>query len=345
MATIDFKNALINNCIVHKVGNKFLGQEIFLSKEENTLDESTNKSLTDYLTSHFNDNNEVNFFYHEIERKMNEVFVLSDNIFSKEDFILNTSNIVTHLYNQTRNPAIKASEILFVLLDEILFNNKICKGIGIFKSEKKDVYYKLTQSRKSIEINAEEGIGKRKFEKGCLILNQDYHDGYKVLTFENGADTNYWNDDFLSIKNYKDDFHSTKNFLALTKTYITKQLPEDFEVGKADQIDLLNRSVEYFKTHDNFDKKEFETEVFQDSGIIKSFRKFDDVYQIDNELELSSKFEISPQAVKKQAKIFKSILKLDKNFAIYIHGNRQLIEQGVEKDGRKFYKIYFNEES
>jgi len=49
--------------------------------------------------------------------------------------------------------------------------------------------------------------------------------------------------------------------------------------------------------------------------------------------------------VKKQARIFKTVLKLDKNFRIYIHGNRELIEQGVEKDGRKYYKIYFEQES
>lgn len=55
--------------------------------------------------------------------------------------------------------------------------------------------------------------------------------------------------------------------------------------------------------------------------------------------------DISPQAVKKQARIFKSVLKLDKNFHIYIHGNRELIQQGTEKDGRKYYKIYFENES
>ena len=42
--------------------------------------------------------------------------------------------------------------------------------------------------------------------------------------------------------------------------------------------------------------------------------------------------------------MFKGVLKLDKNFHIYIHGNRELIEQGIDKDGRKFYKIYFERE-
>jgi len=108
---------------------------------------------------------------------------------------------------------------------------------------------------------------------------------------------------------------------------------------------ILNRSVEYFKSHESFDKKEFEKEILQDTGIIKSFRNFDSAYREENEIEPTDNFEISPQAVKKQARIFKSVLKLDKNFHIYIHGDRELIEQGIDKDGRKYYKIYYKDES
>lgn len=95
----------------------------------------------------------------------------------------------------------------------------------------------------------------------------------------------------------------------------------------------------------NRDSKEFEEEVFQDSGIIKSFRNFDNSYRQENEIDITDSFDISPQAVKKQARVFKSVLKLDKNFHIYIHGNRDMIEQGVDKDGRKYYKIYYDQES
>ena len=49
--------------------------------------------------------------------------------------------------------------------------------------------------------------------------------------------------------------------------------------------------------------------------------------------------------MKKQSRAFKSVLKLDKNFHIYIHGDRELIEQGGDKDGRKFYKIYYEDEA
>ena len=128
----------------------------------------------------------------------------------------------------------------------------------------------------------------------------------------------------------------------IAKDFVTKEIANEFVVTKTDQIDLLNRSVEYFRTHDSFNKKDFEQEVFQDKEIIKSFRNFDETYRESHDIELSDDFEISTQAVKKQAKIFKSVLKLDKNFHIYIHGDKQLIEHGTEKDGRKFYKIYYD---
>lgn len=49
-------------------------------------------------------------------------------------------------------------------------------------------------------------------------------------------------------------------------------------------------------------------------------------------------------AVKKAQKHFKSIIKLDKNFHIYVHGDRNKLEQGTDEKGN-FYKVYFEKES
>jgi hypothetical protein len=130
----------------------------------------------------------------------------------------------------------------------------------------------------------------------------------------------------------------------MARNFVTKQLTEEYEVSKTDQIDLLNRSVEYFKSHDSYNKEEFENEIFNNSDVIDSFRDFDQKFREENNLKINEAFEISNQAVKKQARIFKSVLKLDKNFHIYIHGNRELIEKGVDDRGRKFYKIFYDQE-
>ncbi|MEZ4893945.1 MAG: hypothetical protein R2778_13135 [Saprospiraceae bacterium] len=49
--------------------------------------------------------------------------------------------------------------------------------------------------------------------------------------------------------------------------------------------------------------------------------------------------------MRKEFKVFKSVLKLDKNFHIYVHGRRDLIERGFdEQKGKKFYKVYYENE-
>ena len=63
------------------------------------------------------------------------------------------------------------------------------------------------------------------------------------------------------------------------------------------------------------------------------------------QVSIAEEFPINQAAVKKNQRYFKSVIKLDKNFHIYIHGDRELIEQGIDKDGRKFYKIYYEEEA
>jgi hypothetical protein len=197
-------------------------------------------------------------------------------------------------------------------------------------------------------IRHEFGFELRGIDKGCIIFNTCSDEGYRILIVDNtnrSAEAVYWKDDFLQLAPVSDEYFQTNQFMGITRNFVVKQLPEEFEVSKADRIDLLNRSVEYFKAHGNFDKTQFENEVFQQDDMINSFRNFNDNWVADNHLEPLDGFEISPQAVKKQARVFKSVLKLDKNFHIYIHGDKEMIERGTDPDGRKFYKIYYHQES
>jgi hypothetical protein len=78
--------------------------------------------------------------------------------------------------------------------------------------------------------------------------------------------------------------------------------------------------------------------------VIDSFNRYKSAYQQEHEIDIADDFTISESAVKKQARTLKSVIKLDKNFHIYIHGNRNLIAQGADENG-KFYKIYYQEEN
>ena len=59
-------------------------------------------------------------------------------------------------------------------------------------------------------------------------------------------ETSYWMDDFLQVRQRQDEYFETQETL-LYKEYITKQLPQEFEITKADQADFLNKSLSFSK--------------------------------------------------------------------------------------------------
>ncbi len=341
-------NTQIRQLAIHFVGNKSLEDGIELSESViEQPDDKTIEALMKYFLSSIK-GEELYEFNHESDLELNELFSYCTKIFKeKRNFFSQSKNIAKHLYECSEHPKIKSGEFYVVYFTEIILDDESFDAIGLFKSESKDTFLKVKRKNHAFNISSEEGINTNKLDKGCLIFNTDETTGFKIAIVDNlnkSVEAQYWKDNFLNVKPVNNDFNQTKEFLGIAKNFVVKQFSEDFEVSKSDQIDLLNRSVEYFKTNDSFDKKDFEKTVFQEPEIIKSFRNYDTNYREDNNLDIDDQFDISKPAVKKQAKVFKSVLKLDKNFHIYIHGDKNLIEKGVEKDGRKFYKIYFDKE-
>lgn len=342
---INLSETVLTNCIIHHVGNKVKEEALVLSSKEILLTEEVETQLCHYFLKPFKVVNDTYQFYHDSILKLNEIYTHADNLFEDENFVENSAGIAQHLFKQTRNFSIKSGDLFVAKFEEITFEGTICKAIGIFKSENKDEFFKVERLGKNYNLIIDSGINKNKIDKACLILNDDYHKGFKVFVYENNnGDTDFWKTDFLSIKQREDSFYQTKNFLSICKDFVTEKLPEVYDVTKTEQIDLLNKSVDYFKKKKDFLVTDFVKDVFEEPDVIKSFKKFKNEYQLNENIEMDDSFIISNQAVKKQARVFKSVLKLDKNFHIYIHGDKDLIEQGVDKDGRKYYKLYFEKE-
>ena len=334
----------------HYVGNRNNGHELILSEKPlDTDDHRMNELLFTYFLGAFREPEMNHFTFSNDDFKLNPLYQFACSVFdNKVDFHLNSVNIARHLFDVSNHPQIKSGDLFVAYIDGVIFNNKECKAIGIFKSENKQSFLKLYQEANKFDLYYDAGINVDKLDKGCLIVDANREEGFQVCIVDRGnkgTEAQFWKDQFLQITPWADEYHHTKEFLSLTKTYVTTQFKEDFNINKTEEIDVLNRSMEYFKTHETFDKEEFVTEVFHEPEMIKSFHNFDTQYQETHNLEIEQSFEISPSAVKKQQKVFKSILKLDKNFTIYIHGNREQIQPGTDPDGKRFYKIYYNEEN
>ncbi|MEO5592981.1 MAG: nucleoid-associated protein [Chitinophagaceae bacterium] len=347
---VSFSEAAIAHLSIHKTGNKNLDEPLVLSDQSlPAADEKLGELLMRYFVQPFEKTNEIYRLSHPTDDlALNEVFHFTSMMFEKPGiFHENTQQIAKLLYDIADNPKIKSGELYICYFKQLQLEGELLDAIGIFKSESKEPFLKVSQKGKTFHLNYEEqAINIKKLDKGCIIFNTEKEAGYKVAVIDqtNRAEAVYWIDEFLKLKVRNDNYNQTHNVLSAYKHFVTQKMDEDFDISKADKIDLLNRSIRYFKENEHFDLDEFSNVVIDNPKGAALFKTYKQEYELDMDAPIEDLFSISNNAVKKQARVFKSVLKLDKNFHIYIHGNRELIEQGTEPDGRKYYKIYFKEE-
>lgn len=340
----------LQQVIVHKVGNPSRGEDLKLSMNPLTLnDEMVSKLLTKYFLGPFNEN-ELYHFTHLSDIEMNEVYTFVRKIFEdRESFTQQSALLAQFLYSKSTHVKVKEGEFYVVMFDDVPFEGDFTRAIGLFKSETKETFLKVFQHGQSWEVIHEEGVNINKLDKGCLIFHANTNEGFKVCVVDatnKQNDAQYWVTDFLQVTPYSDSFHHTDKYLSLCKSFITNEYPEKFDVSKSDQIDMLNRSMEYFKTKENFSMEEFTNEVIHHQEVADTFMDYKKNFESARNFEIQDEFAIHISAVKQQQRAFKTVLKLDKNFHVYIHGRRDLIEKGVdEMTGKKFYKFYFDEEA
>ncbi len=346
---INNKEVWFDKLAVHKVGNSTQDEPLTLSKSIVELDEDLIKDmLAKYFLSHFKEES-LYQFKHESDLALNEIYNYASKIFADPDSLfLQSVNIAKHLYDAATHPNIKGGELYVVYLSDFKINDDYVDAVGIFKSENKERYLKVYPGE-NFEFDCEDGININKLDKGCLIFDKNADEGYQVSIVDNvnkGEEAVYWKKDFLGLKQREDSYYHTKQTLDICKSFCNDVLTQENDVPKTDQLYIMDRSVQYFAQHEVFDQNEFAEEVMQEPQMIEAFQNYKEQYIEDNDINTFPEFDISQGAVKSQKKFFKSILKLDKNFHIYVHGNHDLIERGYDPESQmNYYKVYFNKES
>lgn len=348
MTTLDFTQVSLEKLITHHVGNKLRDERVSMSKDLTEFTDSTKDVLLKYFLLTLK-TDEFYSFAHSVRLNLNEMFIIIKDLFADpKTFVTASQSIAQLLYECSLHPKIKQGELNIGHFSNVILNGETVEALGIFKSENDVAYLKMNNQHSKFKIVHDYGFEIKGVDKGCIIFNTNKNEGFRILIVDKShqsAEAQYWKDDFLKINPLNDEYHFTDNFLKLTKQFITTALPQEHEISRTEQADLLNKSVQYFKENETFDIKEFQNAVFEDKGITKSFRVFGSKYSETYDIDIADRFEISSQAVKKQAKAFKSVLKLDKNFHIYIHGDKDLIEKGFDKQkNMSYYKVYFRNE-
>jgi hypothetical protein len=352
---VSFFDASLDTVSVHHIGNSSQNEFYSLSATPLELkDEIIANLLLQYFLRPFEKANEVYHLMHTSgDLNLNEIYHFATQVFEDKSKFHETSELIAkHLYKVSSHPNIKPGELYVACFKQVQIEGNPLDAIGIFKSENKETYLKVYPQEGGFGLDYEENaININKLDKGVLIFNIEKENGYKVVVIDktnsNSQDTAvYWKDAFLQLKIRNDSFNQTSNALGIYKNFVTQKLDDEFEMSKADKIDLLNRSMKYFKEKDTFDMDEFTGEVIGNPKAIESFKTFKSQYEQEFESPIADTFEISTNAVKKQARVYKSVLKLDKNFHIYIHGDNKLIEKGFDDDkAMNYYKVYFKEEA
>ncbi len=348
---IDYSQVKIENVVVHHIGNRTEGEPLKYSKSALRLmdEETVGEVLTSYFFRSFKTEAYFNFVGEDENIEANPLFQWIASIFDRPDKLYDTSiEVAGFLYEQSNHPKIKGGEFYMAYFSNCVVDGEVTDAIGIFKSENKETFLKVYLKDQTFELGAQEGINVRKLDKGCIIFNTEKEAGYKISMVDNinkGQEAHFWKDDFLGLQPREDNYYFTQNYLSLCKDFVVDVFNDENDVPKPDQIDMLNRSIDFFDKKNDFKRDEFEQQVMRQPEIIEAFNDYRSTFEEEKALPLNDSFDISRSAVKSEKKHFKSVLKLDKNFHVYVHGRREHLEKGFDPaKGMNYYKLFFEVE-
>lgn len=345
---INYAEAAVKKVSLHGIGSKANNEGVSLSESSILINDGY---LEDIMLQYFCKNFRSPEFHHlgaiDDDFENNPVYKFASQVFDNPDQIHELSkDVAVHLYENSDSANIKSGDLLIAHIDNVLVDDELLSGIAIFKSEVKDVFLQLKAAANIIAY--EIGVSIDKPDKGCLILNTEKEEGYKICVLDKNSltrEAHFWKIDFLNAAFRSDDFQNTTHYIKATESFIQDRLKPLRELDKKEESEILGRSEKYFNSEKKFDPKQYQQSIFTDETMVEDFEEYKKDYQDYNDMSFLDDFEISNKAVKKHAKVFKSVIKLDKNFHVYVHGNRNMIERGTDEMGRKFYKLYYDSET
>ena len=344
---IQFADTIIEKIVIHRIGSRHENQGIEFSKNELEIKDDTTKNLLlTYFLSPFKsqDLHRFNLTLPDLETS---VMTYASQVFDfPQEFYEQSIKIAEKLYYNSNYENVKQGELYVVYFRNCEIDECLTDAIGIFKSESKDTFIQIYDNDETFDVKHSVGINIKKLEKGCIILNTEKESGYIIKTIDKSSENPYWSDDFLAIKPIEDDYFNTHNFIQICKNFSENVLTEKNNVEKNEQIGFMNKSYDYFKNNDYFNELDFKETVLQNPEIIETFSEFKHNFEETYDIQPHSEFEISKDAVKKAKKYVRSVIKLDKNFHIYVHSKPENIEKGYDSSkSMNYYKVFFENES
>ncbi len=234
-------------------------------------------------------------------------------------------------------------ELILFEIEGLVIEDEVVRAIGVFQIENQDKYLFFNPLVDGMALELRRGIPLGKFDKGCLIFDTEREQGFKAIVVDESSksEAQHWRQHTLGLTRRKDDFYKTQQVLQVCREFVEQTL----EVPAEEVALIKGKAKDYFYQNQTFDKQEFEQQVFEKPEVVEAFEVFAQHLEQEKNIAIEPQFEIVEQAVKKDKKTFRSVIKLDKNFHVYVHSNPELLEKGFDPQrGLNYYRLFFNRE-
>jgi len=345
---INYVQAVLDSISIHYIPNKADSSSAKLSEQEIPIHDELLKDAL--LKLFFHSFKEPEYYRFDIdEEKDHLMFNLISTIFDDPTSTHASSlEIANHLFHQSNHPNINSGELMVSYIDDVLIDDEMLSAVAIVKSENKESFLDIESVAREFSLSIKQGIYPSKIDKACVIFNTGSGTGYKICLLDktkSGDEAVFWTRNFLDCKKSFNDYQKTKVYIQATKSFIEDRLKPLYDLEKQDEVALLDSSKSYFAQNEEFDEPSYLDNLFGSQNDVKDeFKNYQGDYEQEKGHPMFNDFKVSQAAVKNQSKVFKSVIKLDKNFHIYVHGNRNRIEKGSDESGQKFYKLYYDDE-
>lgn len=345
---INIHQAKISRLISHLIPDTESGAHLTYGFELDSTIENMESELLQICTQNYKEPHYFAFTHHNDDFILNPLYNYAGNIFDGDNFVENSIKIARYLYDKSRHPFIKSGELLIALIENVLVDDEMTNALALVKLDNPNAFLQFDRNERDLQISRAEGFELDKTDKACLILESDRDAGFKLLQIDQSNKNNeakYWREDFLQIKEVTNDYLATKEYIKLTAHFVKSKEASNYFEAKTEKAGVLAKSEKYFSSQEQFDEQDFIDQVFETPSQKEAFQTYKSLAEENSQKTYETQFDISDAASKKYGKVFKSVIKLDKNFHIYVHGDHKLIRKGVDEEGNKYYQIFYEEES
>ncbi|MEZ4909678.1 MAG: nucleoid-associated protein [Saprospiraceae bacterium] len=335
----------IEGLVIHSLEKDDSICNLKLSSQPAIFNLETESTLLKLFTNNYKVPEFFSFDHSSGQLELNPMWVYVNGIFEDQNKLFENSKLISKLLSEcSSHPKIKGGDILIAYIKDVVIDDEIVDAIGILKNESKNPFV-IPEGN---VCRVEEGIDIDKIDKGCLICNVTPQKGYKILNVDKSniyKEAQYWRENFLRIIPVSNDYTQTTQYIQATKSFLKNVLHSGDLLDTTEQVGIMKRSEHYFKNNTQFSEDAYSVNVFKNEHVADAFKTYKKEYEEEKSTTLFDNFDISDQAVKRQSRVFKSIIKLDKNFHIYVHGDRNKIMKGEDDNGNKYYILYYDNEN